>query len=585
MPAVTLQTRWASEVDPDQPLPEYPRPQLVRPRWKNLNGRWDASIHAPDAAPRFEDSILVPFPVGSQLSGLDRILQPDEVLAVRRFFGAPVLGPEERLRLHFGAVDWACEIFVNGRLVGSHVGGFDCFHVDITEALVDGGRQEVVVSVTDPSDTGDQPLGKQTLNPIGILYTAVAGIWQTVWLEPVPASCIESVVSSLDLAARTVRITCRTTGAADGTALDVEASAGGVVVAGGAATVRDDAATIDLEVEGLRLWSPDDPFLYDLVARLGDRLDPIDRVESYFGAREIGTSRDGDGHLRLTLNGEPVFHLGLLDQGWWPDGLYTAATDEALAFDIEATRAMGFNTIRKHVKVEPARWYWHADRLGVLVWQDMPSTRSDMAAFVKQLRAGIEPPEMDWEVISPGRDPEGFRAELDAVLDALAPFPSIVVWVPFNESWGQHDTDATLAYVAQRDPTRLVDGPSGWVDTGSGQLRDYHMYRDPEVFPGTEPERPVVYGEYGGLMLVVEGHTWTDQGWGYSTTETPAEFDEAYTALTEVIAGLIPQGLAAAIYTQTTDVEGEINGLLTYDRAEFKLAPERLAEIHQLIFE
>jgi hypothetical protein len=245
--------------------------------------------------------------------------------------------------------------------------------------------------------------------------------------------------------------------------------------------------------------------------------------------------------------------------------------------------AMGFNTIRKHVKVEPARWYWHADRLGALVWQDMPSTRFDMSAFGAQLAKQIAPPDMPWDEISPGRDPVGFRRELDAMIDALLPFPSIVMWVPFNESWGQHDTDDTLAHVAERDPSRLVDGPSGWVDSGSGDIRDHHIYTNPEAFPGADVARAVVYGEYGGFKLAIDGHSWAEKGWGYATTNSPAELDAAYSELSEVIATLIPQGLAGAIYTQTTDVESEINGLLTYDRATFKIPPERLAEIHRTI--
>jgi len=411
----------------------------------------------------------------------------------------------------------------------------------------------------------------------------VAGIWQTVWLEPVPVACIESVVTVSDLANRTVGVACRISGTPTGTSIIVSASVAGEIVAEAAGGVDDGSAVVDLVFDQLRHWSPGDPFLYDLDVRLGSIDEPLDRVGSYFGARQIGTARDTDGHLRLTLNGDPLFHLGLLDQGWWPDGLYTAPTDEALAFDIEATLAMGFNTIRKHVKVEPARWYWHADRLGALVWQDMPSTRFDMMAFGAQLGGGLAPADMPWHEISPAADPVGFRRGLDAMLEGLAPFASIVVWVPFNESWGQHDTDATLAHVAQSDPSRLVDGPSGWVDTGTGHLRDHHVYRGPEDFPGVEADRPVVYGEYGGLKLAVADHLWAAGGWGYKTTETVEELDRSYAELAEVIAGLIPRGLAGAIYTQTTDVEVEINGLLTYDRAVFKIAPERLAEIHRSI--
>ena len=579
-----LTTRWAADVVDDLPLPEYPRPQLVRPRWHNLNGRWDASIHSPDAPPSFDRTILVPYPMGSSLSGIDQVLQPDEVLTVRRRFDAPTLAAGERLRLHFGAVDHRCEVRVNEMLVGDHVGGFDPFCFDITDALTPSGDQLLEVRVTDPTDTGTQPLGKQTLNPFAIQYTAVAGIWQTVWLEPVPEALIESVVTAVDLGSSMVTVTCRASAAAEGEPMQVVVRDGETLVANGAGTVSRGLATVAVTIDSLHRWSPDDPFLYDLDVTLGSPDHPLDAVQSYFGAREVGTIRDASGHLRLTLNGEPIFHLGLLDQGWWPDGLYTAPTDEALVFDIEATKAMGFNTIRKHVKVEPARWYWHADRLGVLVWQDMASTHFDMLAFGAQLGNGVAPPDMAWESISPGRDPAGFRCELDAMITALESFCSIVVWVPFNESWGQHDTAATLEHVAGRDPSRLVDGPSGWVDDGSGHIRDHHIYDTPAQFPGPDTDRPVVYGEYGGLKLAFEGHMWSDKGWGYVTTGSVDELDAAYTDLTETIASLVPQGLAGAIYTQTTDVEGEINGLLTYDRAVFKLSTDRLRTIHESVY-
>jgi beta-galactosidase/beta-glucuronidase len=583
---MALVTRWTESVDRGCPWPEYPRPQLVRPRWVNLNGPWETAITEPGGDPVFDRTVLVPFPVGSALSGVEEPLRPDQRLAMRRRFEAPERAPGERLRLHFGAVDWACDVAVNGSVVGRHRGGFDPFHLDITDALVAGSAQELVVTITDPTDTGDQPVGKQTLQPFAIQYTAVAGIWQTVWLEPVPAVCIESVHACSRLADRTVTLHVVVSGAVEGYRVDAVVSGDGEDMATASGPVVDGRATVDLVLDVLRPWSPDDPFLHDLVVTVGSADDEVvDQVESYFGAREIAVVRDAEGRARLALNGRILFHLGLLDQGWWPDGLYTAPTDEALTYDIEATKAMGFNTIRKHVKVEPARWYWHADRLGVLVWQDMPSTRFDMLAFGAEMAEGTAPPDMDWATISPGRDPGGFRVELDAILDALMPFPSIVVWVPFNEAWGQHDTDATLAHVADRDPSRLVDGPSGWVDTGTGSMRDHHLYQDPHEFPGLEGDRPVVYGEYGGLKLAVDGHMWADRGWGYETTETAEELDAAYERLTGVIASLIPEGLAGAIYTQTTDVEGEINGMLTYDRAVEKIPTARLAAIHRTIWE
>ena len=578
-----LRSHWASEVDENNPLPEYPRPQLVRSNWVNLNGVWGASVHYLENEPDFADTIIVPFPIGSELSGFDHVLQPDEVFTMRRSFHNPISDTGERLRIHFGAVDWACTVLVNGILVGTHAGGFDPFFFDITDALVEGDEQEIIVSVEDPTDTGNQPVGKQTLNPFAIQYTAVAGIWQTVWLEPVPITCIERVICSTNIADRSVTVTSYISNASDNMSVALTCSANGSVVTQTQCLISQSETEIVLNIADLRLWSPDDPFLYDLQLHIIDAGGSIiDSVDSYFGAREITCEPDTKGHHRLFLNGEPVFHLGLLDQGWWPEGLFTAPTDDALKFDIEATLAMGFNTIRKHVKVEPARWYWHADRLGVLVWQDMPSTAFNMVAFGKELAEGIQPEDMEWDLISPGNDPEGFRIELDAMLDALESFPSIVVWVPFNEAWGQHNTDEVLTHVMMRDPSRLVDGPSGWTDTGTGHMRDHHLYQDAEKLPAHEDGRATVYGEFGGISLYVDGHVIVEKGWGYTKTETAEDLRASYSQLLGDIAVLIPEGLAGVIYTQTTDVESEINGLLTYDR-NYKLDPEILRSIHSQI--
>ena len=578
-----LRSRWADTVDQELPLPDYPRPQLVRPRWLNLNGKWDACVHSPDTEPDFSDSVLVPFPLGSTLSGFDHILQPDEVLTMRTVFENPFTDPLERLRLHFGAVDWACEVWINDIFVGSHSGGFDPFHLDITDALTNDHTQKLIIAITDPTDTGDQPLGKQALNPFAIQYTAVAGIWQTVWLEPVPASCVEHVFAVTDLSTKSVTVHCELTKGEQGTKAKVTVLDAEKIVNQGSESFENNTVAVGLHFDDLRVWCPSDPFLYSMSIEIIDANGHIvDRVDSYFGAREISCERDHSGHMRLSLNGSPMFHLGLLDQGWWPEGLYTAPTDEALAFDIEASLAMGFNTIRKHVKVEPARWYWHADRLGVLVWQDMPSTVFNMIEFGSQLKDGSTPEEMDWQKISPGNDPEGFRKELEAMIHSLRSFPSIVVWVPFNEAWGQHDTDATLSHVMELDPTRLVDGPSGWTDTGTGHIRDHHLYEHPENFPEHEPERVTVYGEFGGISLHVSGHTMSEKGWGYTKAETGDDFLESYASVMSIIAELVPKGLAGAIYTQTTDVESEINGLLTYDRV-YKVSPDRIQSVNDSI--
>jgi len=582
---VQLRSQWASKVDKNNPLPEYPRPQLIRPNWLNLNGIWEASVHDLDSEPSFSDTIIVPFPAGSDLSGFDHVLQPNEILTMRRSFHNPIPSTTERLRLHFGAVDWSCTVFVNGILVGTHTGGFDPFFFDITDALIENKEQEIIVSVTDPTDTGNQPVGKQTLNPFAIQYTAVAGIWQTVWLEPVPLSCIERSTTVTNIAESSVSVRCHISNAPDTMSVIFTCSVNGSVLAQTKSPIKQGQTETVLNISDLRLWCPSDPFLYDLQLQLIDSSgEVVDVVDSYFGAREITCEPDQSGHQRLFLNGEPVFHLGLLDQGWWPEGLFTAPTDDALKFDIEATLAMGFNTIRKHVKVEPARWYWHADRLGVLVWQDMPSTAFDMVAFGKQLSEGTQPEDMEWDLISPGNDPEGFLIELEAMLNALESFPSIVVWVPFNEAWGQHNTDQVLTHVMERDPSRLVDGPSGWTDTGTGHMRDHHLYQNAEKLPAHEYGRATVYGEFGGISLFVDNHVMVEKGWGYTKTESAEDLRASYSKLLSDIAALIPDGLAGVIYTQTTDVESEINGLLTYDRI-YKIDPDVLQSLHSEILD
>ncbi|MDG1946192.1 MAG: glycoside hydrolase family 2 TIM barrel-domain containing protein [Halioglobus sp.] len=588
---IALSTPWTENVDSQAPLPEYPRPQLRRDRWQSLNGLWQYTITPREAAAptHFEGSIVVPFPIESLLSGVQRSLLPEDRLWYRRIFDTPPLEARERLILHFGAVDWEAEVWLNGTRIGVHQGGFDPFSFDITDALIKGVAQELVVAVWDPTNTGPGAVGKQHLVPHGIRYTAVSGIWQTVWLEPVPAQHILSVaVTATDLTAGSVTLAVESHDTEPGDEIEIEVRADGEIVT----SARDDAPTERVSMQllqpDLRAWSPEDPFLYELQVSLWRNGKLLDRVESYFGAREVGIARDSEGIWRLMLNGSAIFHLGLLDQGWWPDGLYTAPTDEALAFDIEATKKMGFNTIRKHVKVEPARWYWHADRLGVLVWQDMPTgSDRDASRFTQILdQAGdfFSAHLLNSKGVRLERSPESaayFRQELASMMAGLKTFPSIVAWVPFNEAWGQFDTDEVLAEAAAMDPTRLIDGPSGWIDTGSGDIRDLHMYgREAEFISPLPPRRPLVYGEFGGLGYPFEGHLAVESGWGYSAFESQAAFEKAYVELLGLIESLRPLGLAGAIYTQTTDVESEINGLITYDRRQFKIPPQRLTEVN-----
>jgi len=529
-------------------LPEYPRPQLVRDRWSNLNGRWEYAItDSGSGAPnKYDGTILVPFPVESQLSGVQRRVSDAQNLWYRRTFQAPKLAAGERLLLHFGAVDWEAKVLINGREVGSHQGGFDPFSFDITDALRASGDQELVVRAWDPTDRGPQPRGKQIQQPRGIFYTPVTGIWQTVWIEPVPAARINDLVVTPDIDAGTLTVRVNTAGAT-GEKVRVSAVAAGKTIVNGQGDLTQ---PIVLRIPHAHLWSPTDPFLYDLNVRLSSG----DEVKGYFGMRKISVAKDSAGVLRLALNNKPLFEFGPLDQGWWPDGLYTAPTDEALRYDIEATKQLGFNMIRKHVKVEPARWYYHADKLGMLVWQDMPSANNDT--------------------------PEGraqFERELRALIGEHRNFPSIVMWVPFNEGWGQFDTQRITGLVKQLDPTRLVNNASGWTDMGVGDVVDAHVYPGPGL-PIRDSSRAMVLGEFGGLGLPLAGHTWVSaNNWGYQSFTGVTALDSAYRALARELGFMVSEGLSAAVYTQTTDVETEVNGLMTYDREVAKISPQTVA--------
>jgi hypothetical protein len=521
---------------------------MARRDWQNLNGTWSYAVTARDAErpASFEGRVLVPFPLESQLSGAGVWVSPEQRVWYRRTFTTPRLASGGRLLLHFGAVDWETKVYVNGREVGEHRGGFDPFTFDITDALKsDSKEQELVVSVWDPTDSGQQPRGKQVQRPRTIFYTSVTGIWQTVWLEPVPARHISALRIDPDLDRSVVRVSVTAPGTPIGTTVTVMDGKRAVATQSGLT-----GASLEIPIRKPRKWSPADPFLY----RLRIRLETGDEVESYVGMRSIAIRPDASGARRLFLNGEPIFQFGPLDQGWWPDGLFTAPTDEALVFDIEKTKELGFNVIRKHVKVEPARWYYHCDRLGMLVWQDMPSGDNK------------------------GAEAEAnFARELKAMVDALRNHPSIVMWVPFNEGWGQHATEKHVEWLKSYDPTRLVNNASGWTDMRVGDVADLHAYPGPGM-PPPETHRASVLGEYGGLGLPVEGHTWVDKGnWGYRSFTSKADVNKGYLDLMEQLRLHIGDGLAAAIYTQTTDVEIEVNGVMTYDRAQVKLTPESIA--------
>lgn len=576
-----ISTPWAAQVNPAAPLPEYPRPQLVRHTWMNLNGLWDYSLlpQGDDARPAtFEGKILVPFAVESSLSGVAKTVGKDSVLWYRRTVTLPKGFNGQKVLLHFGAVDWQADVYVNGQAAGTHKGGYDPFSFDITPHLK-RGQQEIVVRVWDPSDDGPQPRGKQVKRPHSIWYTPVTGIWQTVWLEAVPQTYISETKQTPNLDNNQVTVQAQVAGAQASDVVQVSVMAGGSEVAKGQGSPGTD---ITITVPNGRKWSPKDPFLYDLkytVQRNGRKLD---EATSYFALRKVSMAPDAAGIQRMLLNNEFVFHFGPLDQGWWPDGLYTAPTDEALKYDIVQTLAMGFNTIRKHVKTEPARWYRYCDEMGVLVWQDMPS--GDLGARWES-RPGI---------VGLGRDMERkaeseqiFRTEWAEIMKDLHNFPSIVVWVPFNEAWGQFKTSEIVEWTAKQDPSRLINGASGGNFTTTGHIMDLHNYPepampDPKIYGA---KQAIVLGEYGGLGLPLEGHTWQSKNnWGYQTFKNKDELYQRYAGFIDRIPALIRGGLSAAIYTQTTDVEIETNGLMTYDRQVMKIPAEQLKGITQKLY-
>ena len=562
-----IMTRWAAEVKPDLVLPEYPRPQMVREEWLNLNGLWDYAIVAINAGRPavWDGKILVPFAVESALSGVGKPVGAVKELWYRRTISVAKKWRGGKVLLHFGAVDWESTVWVNGREAGIHRGGYDPFTYDITEALAAGTKQEIVLRVLDPTDEDNSPIarGKQVMKPHGIFYTAVTGIWQTVWIEPVPETYLAKLKITPDIDRGTLTIEPTVTGNGSGASLAVTVSRGETVVA--TAEAPSGKPTV-IDLPQPELWSPDNPVLYDIKAFLKKDGKVLDDVESYAGMRKIALGRDDQGYVRLFLNNQPLFELGPLDQGWWPDGLYTAPTDTALRFDLETIKALGMNMLRKHVKVEPDRLYYWCDKLGLLVWQDMPSALYEREAWPADVLARRD---AQWE------------GEWKAIMDALSNHPSIVMWVPFNEGWGQYDTGRITAWTKQYDPTRLVNNASGWTDKGAGDVSDIHSYPGPAM-PPVEEKRAAVLGEFGGLGLPLRGHLWQEKGnWGYRNFDDVKTYEARYTDLIKNLYPLVDKGLVAAVYTQTSDCEVEVNGLMTYDREVTKLEPARFAALNR----
>ena len=582
-----IKTEWAETIDPSAVLQEYPRPQMVRADWKNLNGLWDYAIVSEDADPdgtaclteASQGKILVPFCVESALSGVGRFPSPDSLLLYRTEFKLPKWNAG-RVLLHFGAVDQNADIYVNGKYAGGHQGGYDPFSVDVTEYLK-SGKNTLALRVSDPTDSQNRPRGKQVLNPNGIWYTPVTGIWQTVWMEPVPESYIAGYYCVANVEQGTLTVYADVAGTGSVTAELMEGSSdftsgseGNVLT-----SVSEEAGTpIVLTVPQAQLWSPDSPYLYGLRLSLSQDGKAVDTVLGYAAMREISAVRTKDGHKRMALNGKPLFQYGPLDQGWWPDGLYTAPSDEALLYDIQKTKDFGFNMIRKHIKVEPARWYYHCDRLGMMVWQDMPSVTDNRSNFWETQKYGGADSQLTAD------DKTNYRREWKNIMESLRAFPSIVVWVPFNEAWGQFDTEDIAEYTAGIDDTRLINPASGGNFRLCGDILDLHHYPEPTMVLYNKDYINVL-GEYGGIGLVVDGHIWQpDRNWGYVKYQSGDEVLNVYGEYAEMLKDLIAKGFAAAVYTQTTDVEIEVNGLMTYDR-KVKIDEARIREINRSVIE
>ncbi|MBK1879766.1 glycoside hydrolase family 2 protein [Pelagicoccus mobilis] len=595
----TMLTEWGQTVTPENAWTEYPRPQLVRDDWTNLNGIWDVAITKDTAEKpkKWTDEILVPFALETPLSGIGKRLELDEVIWYRRDFEL-ASAPEGRLHLNFEGVDYACRVWVNGGYAGSHVGGNLPFSFDVTE-LVQSGENEIVMRVVDDTDSADryQLRGKQKRKNSGIWYSPSSGIWQTVWLEETSETYLESIKfvgdmhGGLDFEARVVGES------ANGAKVRVSVLEGGETVS----KKTGPASGFSLKVKDAKLWSPDEPSLYDLKVELLDRKGKVtETIDSYVGFRSVGKETDADGNLRFTLNGEEIFHLGPLDQGWWPDGFLNPPSDEAIVFEMDFLKEAGFNMIRKHKKVEPRRYYYHADRLGFLVWQDHVSGGAGPNEWPiwKKLRAELpdyEPKNNRWwkpedgdnlEADWPDWAHEQCMAELKVMIDTLYNNPSVVVWTTFNERWGQHRSMKVGKWVEEYDTTRHLNIASGGNFFEVGDIADEHNYPDPsfplalEVFD----DYVKVVGEFGGHGWPVEGHLWSKKkrNWGYGgLPKTIEEYKERYVRSMEILGELKENGIAAGVYTQTTDVEGEINGILTYDRKVVKIAPEELAEIHR----
>ncbi|MDO5571329.1 MAG: glycoside hydrolase family 2 TIM barrel-domain containing protein [Bacteroidales bacterium] len=568
-----IKTAWAEQINPKSVLPEYPRPLMERADWSNLNGEWEYAItprgaHEPAS---FQGTILVPFAVESSLSGVQKEVGDRNELWYKRTFDVPANWKNKNVMLNFGGVDWQTDVFVNDILIGSHKGGFTPFSFDITPYLKGNKGQKLVVRVWDPTDRGFQPHGKQVTRPNGIWYTPVTGIWQTVWMEPVNPTYITNFKAISDIDNNTLNVTVDANNAGAGDIVNVSVFDNGKLV-GSAKGLA--GKSLRVAVENPKLWSPESPFLYDMKITLSNGSKTLDQVDSYTAMRKISSKRDANGIMRIQLNNKDYFNYGPLDQGWWPDGLYTAPTDEALLYDIKKTKDFGFNMIRKHIKVEPARWYYHCDKEGILVWQDMPS--GDLGnAWGPHTYGGGNDKNRSKESV------ETYYKEWDDIMNFCMSNPCIAVWVPFNEAWGQFDTEKVAEWTKKKDASRLVNPASGGNHRACGDILDLHNYPGPDMFL-YDAERVNVLGEYGGIGLALDGHLWAnDRNWGYIQFKNSDEVTAEYVKYAKSLENFVKRGFSGAVYTQTTDVEGEVNGLMTYDRKVIKVNEAEVKKANQ----
>ncbi len=615
---IQLITKWGKDLKKDQVLQEYPRPMMVRDSYLNLNGEWDCCISQERTTDIYDGKILVPFSPETLLSGIGKIVRPGDFLHYRKVFRLPEGFLKKRLLLHFGAVDQECEVFLNGTLVGSHKGGYLPFYFDITDVLISGDN-ELKLTVTDRTEEAPHARGKQKLvkksRYSSLFYTPQSGIWKTVWLESVEELYVESLRITPFFDERAVEVCASLTRSQNHKDKDarpegIEADAAGKAEPGDEEAERRETVRITvwdqngvvaaaetlpgqavrIKLPAMHPWSPEDPYLYDLLVEAGK-----DQVSSYFGMRKLSVGRDGHGILRFFLNNQPFFFNGILDQGYWPESLLTPPSDEALVYDIVRLKELGYNTIRKHIKVEPERFYYHCDRLGMIVWQDMPNGGGDYDMnfvtdkpnasdeFARSVKDGAEQYAMFRREDAEGR--RQYYEDLSGMVSALYNYPSIAVWTPFNEGWGQFDAAKATALIRSQDETRLINEACGWFDQGGGDMYSIHNYSE-GLAVAPQQDRVVALTEFGGYAWAVEGHVACEKAFGYQSWTSGEELTDAYRRLWErEIYPNVEKGLSAAIYTQTTDIEEEINGLMTYDREVGKFDEDELRRLNQKLYD